>query len=182
MMVIDSYRFPPAALPASRYLRLKVTRWFFAGNLNTSGAGDIRVQELEFVAGVTSYPTSNMTNNTSPSPLVATSSGALLGFGDHEPYRAFDGSYSGSDTQWMGDGTVNKYLQIDLGDGNGITPSAVIVTPDNAISAGDGYWIGGFDIVGSNTGSFTGEETLYFSVTDLLRADWTNYTPKTFTF
>ena len=180
-MLLNPFRFgggggPPPA--ASRYLRMKITNWVFNGGANVSDLGDVRVQELQFFDGATQYPAVPMTTNTAPSPLVASSSGALTGFGDLDPWNAFNHSTAGN--QWMGDGTISKYLQIDLGSGNSMAPTSVKVAPDNGVNVGGGYYITGFQILGSNTGSFTGEEVNYLTVTGLVQADWTANTLKTF--
>ena len=179
-MLLNPFRFggggPPPA--TSRYFRLRITGWVFAGNVNNSDLGDVRVLEMQLFDGATQYPASPMTTNTAPSPLVASSSGALTGFGDLEPWNAFNHSLAGN--QWMGNGTVSKYLQIDLGAGNEIAPTSLKIAPDGAVNTGGGYYITAFSLLGSNTGMFAGEEVTYLTVTGLVQGDWTASTLKTF--
>ncbi|WP_107838621.1 discoidin domain-containing protein [Metasolibacillus meyeri] len=54
----------------------------------------------------------NMTSNTAPSPLVASASGTIHTL--FNPYRAFDGSTTGSNIGW-GVSTRSGWLQIDFG-------------------------------------------------------------------
>jgi hypothetical protein len=169
-----------ASTTPSRYLRLLITDWVFNGTPNAGGAGDVRVLELDYYVGATLYPVSAMTTNTAPSPLVATSSGALTGFGDLEPYRVFTHTLAGNQWQSSGAGGATRWLSLDLGSGNSIRPDSVQIAPDGGVTAGSGYYITGFKIQGSSTGAFAGEELTYLTVTGLVQANWTNNTLKTF--
>lgn len=135
-----------------RYLRLVVT--------NTHGATYAGFYEIEYSpdAGTTWYPTSDMTSNTAPSPLVASVSNALSPF---LAWRAYDGSSASTTNLWSTDSgfSAGAYSTIDLGSGNGITPNRCRVTNYNAGGVAD-YSPTEIKIYGSNTGAFSGEETL----------------------
>jgi hypothetical protein len=180
-MLLNPFRFggggPPAG--ACRFFRLRITGWVFNGSPNVTDLGDLRVLEMQLFDGATQYPTSPMTTNTAPSPLVASASGSLTGFGDLDPWNAFNHSLSGN--QWMGDGgAAPRYLQIDLGSGNEIVPTSLKIAPDGAVFTGGGYYLTAFSLAGSNTGGFTGEETTYLTVSGLVQGDWAPSTLKTF--
>lgn len=176
-----NYTPAPFAENGARYLRLLVTNWIFAGAVNGTGSGDVRVLELDYYVGSTIYPTPAMTSNVLPVPLVASSSGALTGFGDLEPYRVFTHSLAGNQWQSNGVGTSPRWLTIDLGAaGNAIRPTAVQIAPDSSVTTSGGYYITGFKIQGSNTGAFAGEEATYLTVTGLVQANWTASTLKAF--
>ncbi len=105
----------------------------------------------------------NMTFNTAPSPLVSSSSSVI----------------SGSYAAWRGFGTAGPYVActgatghvtIDLGVGNEILPNHL-------------YWNKGhpsnhypvdFTLLGSVPGDFTGEETIFKSVTGQGIGPWTH--------
>lgn len=179
-MLLNPYRFGAGAPPVvpARFFRLRIDAWVFNGGIDTSGLGDVRILEMQLFDGATQYPASPMTTDTAPPPLVASSSGALTGFGDLDPWNAFNHSLSGN--QWMGDGTVSKYLQIDLGVGNEILPTSLKIAPDGAVSTGGGYYLTAFALLASDTGAFAGEELTLLTVGGLVQSDWTASTLKTF--
>lgn len=150
-----------------RYWRLNITKARTANNLRPPNDGVIRVSGLRLKQGATYYPLSAMTSNTAPPPLVASAS-TTSGSGS-EAFRAFDGSIA--DVNWWSStspSTSNSWLQIDLGSGNGIFPTNFEVATDGSTSTGS--WPVDFALLASNTGSFTGEEFTYASITG--RTNW----------
>lgn len=151
-----------------RYLRLQV---------NSTGQGSFtEIRNLRFKVGGTSYPTSNMTTNSAPSPLVALASSEYSG--SYQAFNAFDGN--AASFGWSNVSGLPAWVQIDLGSGNGITPDAVVIAPPDSGGASS-QAPSTFDILGSNTGSFSGEEaTLYTGSPGT--SGWTAATDRTFTF
>ena len=95
-----------------------------------------------------------MTNNTSPSPLVASADSEFSG--SFIAAYAFDGNNA---TRWTSANSSHPhYIQIDLGSGNGINPNWVRW---RAYNDGTDYSPASGVIMGSNTGSFSGEETTF---------------------
>jgi hypothetical protein len=97
-----------------------------------------------------------MTGNSAPSPLVASADSET---GGYEAYKAFDGNAGTRFTS--GAGAHPHYLSLDLGSGNGILPNRVrfgVFTQSLDRTPKD------FTILGSNTGSFAGEETTLLTV------------------
>jgi hypothetical protein len=148
--------------PATTYRYLRLTF------LSNRGGSYAEIPELRYLVGATAYPTVNMTSISTPSPLVASSSSHYTGTGDaSNSWSAFDGvTIIGNPTYgWTSNGgVVGEWLQIDLGSGNGITPTGLRITP----------WTSGgqserlptsFRIDGSNTGTFTGEQTTLKTMT-----------------
>jgi len=176
-MLIDAYRFGGGTL--YRYWRLTVTDWTSPSGKGAAGSL-VRVAEWELHVGATAYPTSNMTNNTSPSPLVA-SSLTDLGSG-FEPYKAFDGNLSDSN-RWISADAVSadQWLQIDLGAGGEIRPTTTEIAPDGGAHVPpNGNYIKDFNITASNTGTFGGEEVTFLTVSGLIISDWADNTLKSF--
>lgn len=140
-----------------RYWRFSVTNHAQASTQRIS-LYNLRFSEDE---GSTTYPP-NMTSNSAPSPYVI-SADSVLNSGFQEWYT-FDSSDS---TRWTGEtnGTQTDWIQVDLGASGEKSfnwmqvkyrgPSVTIGTPED------------FDILGSNTGDFTGEETAVHSETGL---------------
>ena len=101
-----------AAAPTYRYIRLTAITNHGDGS-NTS----IAILNYSDDGGSTLYP-STMTSNSAPSPLVSSSSGDFSS--SFQAWCAFDrttGQY------WIGPGTTNRWIKIDLGAGNGIAPN-----------------------------------------------------------
>ena len=105
-----------------RYLQINIT----AANSDAS----YEITGLVFIAGGVDYPTSAMTSNTAPSPLVASASSDLGG--SFLPFYAFNSSIA---TRGWISGTADgtDYLRIDLGAGNGIAPTSAKVAPSGVI-------------------------------------------------
>lgn len=150
---------------AHRYFRLLCTNW--AGSY-------VRITELQLFVGATKYPTSNMTSNTAPSPLVASVSSELgAGF---TAWYAFDSSTADA-SRWINAHPVvePEYIQIDLGSGNDIAPDSMKIAPDST-----GAHLVDFEMVGSTTGAFAGEEESYGAWTGV-NTGWSANTLRTFT-
>lgn len=135
-----------------RYLRLTITATVGATSADT-------LYELDYSAdgGSTWLPSSAMTGDSAPSPLVASADSVTGGF---PAYYAFDNN---AGTRWAsGGGAHPHYIQIDLGSGNGINPNRVRI---KIFNSGTDYTPKDFTIKGSNTGSFAGEEVTLKTVT-----------------
>lgn len=148
-----------------RYLRLKA---------NSSGTGNYsEIAKLAFVAASVEHPTGTMTTNSWPSPFVALADSEYSA--TYEAWKAFDNN---SGTFWSANTSAfPHWLQIDLGAGNGIAPTAVIIAPSTTITMAP-YT---FDVLGSNTGAFAGEETTLYSASPGA-SGWTVGVDRTFTF
>lgn len=146
-----------------RYLQINIT----AANSDPF----YEITGLQFLVGATAYPTSSMTSNTTPSPLVASASSDIGA--PYTPFAAFDSSIASRG--WIsgtGDGT--DYLRIDLGAGNGISPDSAKVAPSGLI----GRAPKDFTFEGSNDASIW---TVLNTQTGLTTG-WTLNTYRTFTF
>lgn len=135
-----------------RYFRLNITA--------TESGTDVSVGELKIFVDVTENPTSNMTTNTAPSPLVASASA------ENSPqlaFAAFDGTDDSGDKNWSAGAGPTQWLKIDLGAGNGIEPNSFKIT---ARTGDQTHTPKTFTFEGSNTGSFGGEETVLKTVTN----------------
>ena len=124
------------------------------------GASSIFIANMRFYSGAgqtgTVYP-SDMTDNTTPSPYVASASWTYApGSPTYDPFVAFDSNVSSGGWWTIGStngGIANEWLQIDLGS----SPPTILsfrLTHSSAVYANN------FKVYGSNTGSFTGEEVL----------------------
>lgn len=140
---------------AYRYLRFTITQ--------TSTNDYAALYELDYSAdgGSTWLPSSTMTGNSAPSPLVASASQEYAA--GYEAYKAFDNNNS---TRWTSSGNgLPQHITIDLGSGNGITPNRIrwrtvnLGSPNASVLAGN--------VKGSNTGSFAGEEVTLLSFSGL---------------
>lgn len=153
-----------AAAAGYRYLRLYVS---------TSNSFIISIGEINWVTGGTDYPTQTMTSNTAPSPLVASANS------EYSPStQAWNAMDNVNSTYWENGWYVFPcWHTIDLGSGNAINPTAIVITPINGTS----YLITAFSCYGSNTGAFAGEEVFLGSFSPGA-SGWTALTRRTFTF
>ena len=152
---------PPPDPTSYRFWRLNITLSETAAGARPPNDGSIRVAGMRFKQGETYYPTSSMTSNTAPTPLVASASSVLSsGF---EAYHAFDADLSDS-SRWASTASSSSedWLQIDLGSGNAINPTEVDIAMDASAAS---YYIVDFQILASNSGSFTGEQVTFATVT-----------------
>lgn len=153
---------------------------YFRLNITSAAGAYIRFQAVKIMVSATAYPFAigNMTSNTAPSPLVASASSIFDS--PFEAWRAFANVSGGNDTfRWISGAAAPQWLQIDLGSGNNITPTSLQLCADSDAAAS---YVTNFTFLGSNAGTFTGEEvTLYTSAT-LTGANWTANTFTTFTF
>lgn len=156
-------------MTAFRYWRLKITSW---GGSGTSGAP--RAQNLRFLDGNgVAYPP-DMTSATTPSPYAVTAS---TYYSDSTsflyPWKAFDTNTTDNASRWHGGldmGTA--WLQIDMG--TALTFTQIQYTPDVS-----GVFSNDFQILGSNTGSFAGEETVVADFAGITTG-WTALVSRTF--
>lgn len=124
-----TFPFPahaPVVGVSYRYFRWRITQ--------TVNNGHVSFQEADVKVSATQYPTSAMTSNSAPSPLVASASSEFSA--SFAAWKAFDNSVAtGSDwvvsTAADGSGVTDEWLKIDLGSGNEITPTAYEITPSN---------------------------------------------------
>lgn len=141
-----------------RYLRFTIT--------STAGATAIAILwELDYSAdgGSTWLPSTTMTSNSGPSPLVASADSEFSS--SYLAYKAFDNSDAGDTNRWTSANTaMPHWIQIDLGAGNGILPNRVRWKVYNS---GSDYSPTAGNIKGSNTGSFAGEEVTIHSFSGL---------------
>lgn len=140
-----------------RYWRITVTA------LNDSGTRpgfyDVRFSDD---GGSTLYPP-NMTGNSAPSPYVA-SAGAVFATPTYDPFNAFD---SDTATWWTSDGvsSSDNWLQLDLG---AATPRKFNHLALKIRETGSALRTpNAFKIEGSDTGSFSGEQVVVYSVSGL---------------
>lgn len=156
--------FGAAVVPGLyRYLRLSIA------SVN-GGAPSSEIIEITYLVGATAYPISPMTGYSAPSPQVVSTS---ADGGSELAWKAFD---QNSGTDWWNNGAgFPTTITLDLGAGNSITPTGMTINPLGAI-----YAPNSFTVLGSSTGSFSGEQvTLY---TGSASGGWTAGTPRTFIF
>lgn len=156
-----------AAAPTYRYLRLHIT--------DTVNDEYCVVADCRFRVGATDYPTVNMTSDTAPSPLVSTYSSRADA--TESAWLAFD---SNTASYWRSaiPDAGPYWISLDLGAGNGINPTALILTT-NATGGDLNRSPRTFTVRGSNTGAFAGEETILHTETNYT---WASAGPFTFTF
>lgn len=169
---------PATAVPAIpyRFFRLTATAWFANGSGPSHAPGStgvVRIAEWEiYDATNTKFPTSVMTTNSAPSPLVASARSVLSG--GFEAFHAFDGNPSDA-TRYISDATTTgtEWLQIDLGSGNTAAAKYFKIAPDAAVTTPASNYMVDFHIDGSMTGAFAGEETRVLTRTGLGPGAWT---------
>ncbi|MFQ5954019.1 MAG: hypothetical protein ACE5JZ_03035 [Kiloniellales bacterium] len=164
-MFTHVFGFFKSAKKKYRYLRLDIT----ASQSGTEHA----VGELKIFEGATDHPTSAMTSNTAPSPLVAS---AKSEDGTRQAYQAFDDDI-GTDKHWGSAPEAQSWVQINLGAGNGIAPTSYKITAGN--SAKEQHAPKDWSLKGSNTGSFSGEEDTLHTKTG--EATWAADQERTYT-
>jgi hypothetical protein len=145
-----------------RFLRLDISA--------SQSGSEHAIAKFEPIVSSTGYPTSAMTSNSAPSPLVA------LANSEDTPqaaYLAFDDTAD----HWGSDPETASWVQIDLGSGNGITPTSYAITAgdDGKEAHGPKDWT----LKGSNTGDFTGEETTLHTTTG--EGSWSAGQTRTYT-
>jgi chitodextrinase len=164
-----------------RFFRLNFTRFvsggYFVPDMNSTGT--LRVSEFEIMVGATAHPTSDMTDASTPSPLVASANSELSG-GGFEAWRAFEGTVLDAGGRWLSDNVAPPiWLKIDLGAGNEIEPTAYKIAPDSG--AGGGNVLTSWTFEGSNTGAFAGEQTVLDTQINRYYESWTGGVLETFT-
>ncbi len=151
----------PADATAYRYLRIHIT----------TSNGDIQLHEIEWLVDATPYPTSNMSSNTAPSPLVASASSEYSG--SYQAWENFDGDSSGGGWSPSPLAGNDEYAQIDLGAGNEIVPTGVQISPYS-----NSYAPQAFEALASNNGSDWDELGAWTG----LSSGWTGDVFREFTF
>lgn len=139
-----------------RFWRLCCTRMKHNSSIIV-GCRDVRYQGVTFyLKDYRTFPPA-MTGNTSPSPLVASQTDE---WGGYPAFCAFDGSLSDYSRAITGGGLLpEKWLQLDGGTTQNLV--GVSITTD---SAGDNYHPVDFQVKGSHTGAFAGEEVVVLSI------------------
>lgn len=140
---------------AYRYLRFTITANAAAANLGI-------LWDLDYSAdgGSTWLPSSAMTTNSAPSPLVASADSEFSG--SFQAWQAFDND---TNTRWTSANTaMPHHVTIDLGSGNEIQPNKVRWYNYND---GTDYSVVSGSVKGSNTGAFAGEETTLLTFSGL---------------
>jgi hypothetical protein len=125
-----------------RYVRLRV---------NANPAGNIAVMRLRLLNGTTVNPPFPMTAANAPSPYVITTSDQETGW---DGWKAFT-DFPDNDGWLVSPPSAPEWLTIDSGVGNSMVFRQVEITPASAATAPPD-----FDLLGSATGAFAGEETL----------------------
>lgn len=149
-------------MAAYRYWRLYITRWNYNGTPST-GTGDVRVAEWEFYDGSnTKWP--------GASPTASVLNQSLGGAA-----AVFDGNLSDSG-RCISDLNPGQpwWVKVDLG--SVVDIKRVKIAPDGAASIG--YHLLDFEIQGSSTGAFTGEQDVVVSFVGV--TGWANNTLKEF--
>lgn len=139
-----------------RFLRFTITQ--------TSTNDYAGMYELDYSAdgGSTWLPSSTMTSNSAPSPLVASASQEFSA----PTYSAFVAFDNNNSTRWTSSGTgMPQHITIDFGSGNGISPNRIRWRTFNAGSPNASVIAG--NVKGSNTGSFAGEEVTLLTFSGL---------------
>ena len=150
------FRFNTAVRTSYRYLILEVNT-LSGGGVNTA----IREIEYSADAGSTWLPSSNMTSNTAPSPLVAS---AIAEFDSStRAWEAFNGD-AGSTSFWRSTSNADQWITIDLGSGNEIAPNRIRITNMRSLINSS---LGSFKVYGSNTGNTPADGDLLVTVTGL---------------
>lgn len=148
-----------------RYLRLTMT---------AGASGDYyELAEVQWMVSSTAYPTSSMTSNSAPSPLVASASSTQS---TYSAYLAFNGVVAARG--WISNNAnpSTEWIKIDLGSGNGIAPTSIKIAP--YATGGYNRYPTAFSCEGSNDNTtFT---TLYS--TSGVTTGWSNQTFREFTF
>jgi hypothetical protein len=141
-------------------------RYFRMGNF--TGQSDqpgnrVMVTDFSLFTGTggtgTKYPT-NMTSNTTPSPYVATSTRIFSN--TYNVWKAFDANITGTFWWNLGSGSIaalSDSITIDMGSSVQIQSLRIVTTGNTT------YQWSGCKIWGSDTGAFTGEETLVVDTT-----------------
>lgn len=143
---------------------------YFLLDVTVSNSGVIMfVNDLRYRSGGTYYPTVNMTSDSAPSPLVASASS------DDANNVASFAFNANTHNGWAPDRPGVGWNKLDLGSGNGIVLDEVRILPDPADGARSPNT---FTVEGSNTGAFSGEETVLITRSGIT---FSAGTPQTFT-
>lgn len=159
-------------MAAFRYWRINITRSRHVGTI-ISGVASVGVADIMFVTPTLSAAP-KMNGFNSPAPLSATASDSHYS-NIWPPWRAFDATID-DNSRWVPSDTAaaNKWIQIDFG-----TPfdaAAVMLTLD---SSADNFHPVDFEVWGSATGAFAGEQTVVHAVVGATTG-WAGSTPRAF--
>ena len=144
-----------------RYLRLSVTK---------SQGDRLRLTELDYIVNGVAHPQQSMTAPASPAPLVVTSSDGNDKWRGH--WKLYDNELTAEafNIKYT-NGTTLYWNQLDLGEGNEVTPESIVLTAGSTGSKGPEEFI----VEGSDDGS-TWTELL--NITG--ETDWTLYSTHTY--
>lgn len=161
--VFSSWRWWSVSAPVSgwRYIRLNMS----------APANYLEILECRLLVGSTRYPTTNMTSDATPTPLVASASSSLGG--GFEAYRACDSDVTTS--RWHSNNSTSSWWQIDLGAGNEISPTGLVMA---CYLGGGNRYPSTIEVRGSNDAFTTSDVIATISST----GTWQNAVEKTFTW
>lgn len=146
-------------MTAYRYWRLQATRWVTRNETDAGVTTEVGsenafgVSRLQYVVGGVSYPTVELTSNTTPEPYAV--------YSHDNWYRAFQGFKTDVGYRWNAfpSSTVPRALTIDMGAAYSF--EEVRLSSDDPAYANT--FMMGFDILASETGQFAGEEVVRLS-------------------
>lgn len=162
--ITDLVGFGSGGRKSFRYFRLDVTA--------NDGGAVLEVDEIKIFSYATDHPTSAMTSDVLPSPLVASASSAAA---SQEAFRAFDNA-AGTANSWRSNVGTTGWVQIDLGAGNEIAANELRITGAAAPTESPKD----FTLEGSNTGAWTGEEIVLLTRTG--ETGWSASEERTYIF
>lgn len=178
--MVSIERFTPT------WIRLLIKRWYSGNGLVEHGvpinSAQISSEEIQYVDrdGV-SHPSTALTGNSAPSPFLVTTSGPAYPGGLYEAWHAFDHVLNSSASRWVADptNTGDQWITVKLDQPVELVSLRYCAGDD----VGLGSFIQTFDILGSTTGAFSGEERVLHRV---LAANnppgWASNTVKEFSF
>ena len=148
-----------------RYLRLIQTA--------ATASGYIELQRLNFLDSAGAFIVPIMTSNSAPSPVVVSSSEQAFGTSTFEAFDRSTATRCHTDTP-----SSAEWWEVDLGSGNSARPAAVALSFDSATAR----FITAFDIEGSDTAAWAGEEEILFSSPTFTTSSFQNNFLRVFVF
>ncbi len=134
----------------SRFIRMDI--------VNNVSPNYLEVMDLHYLVNNIEYPTVAMSGHSLPVPYAASASSTHSGI--FAPYLAF----SNTAQRWHASSASSHWIKIDLGAGNGITPTGFVMT---VFSGSGDRRPGNITVSGSPTGAFAGEQTVFYTGTNL---------------
>ena len=140
----------PTLSSGNRFIRMDI--------VNNVSPNYLEVMDLHYLVGNREYPTVAMSGNSLPVPYVASASS--IHSGSFQPYLAFNNTTA----RWHATSASSHWIQIDLGPGSSITPTGFVMT---VFSGSGDRRPGNITVSGSSTGAFAGEQTVFYTGTNL---------------